>query len=68
MSERIPAATLCPAACVPTLAILPKPAAVPLMPPPAAEDPSWNAARALLAVEVAARTPLPAILAAAGAI
>ena len=56
-----------PAACAPVLATLPRPAAAPLAPPPAAAEPAWNADRALPAADVAARAPAPASLAAAGA-
>src|SRR5690606_41499570 len=56
-----------PAACAPVLATLPRPAIAPFAPPPAAAEPAWNADFALLAADVAARAPLPASLAAAGA-
>ena len=56
-----------PAACAPVLATLPRPATAPLAPPPAAAEPAWNADLALLAADVAARAPLLASLAAAGA-
>ena len=56
-----------PADCAPVLATLPKPAIAPLAPPPAAAEPAWNADFALPAADVAARAPLPASLAAAGA-
>jgi hypothetical protein len=53
--------------CAPVLATLPRPAIAPFAPPPAAAEPAWNADFALLAADVAARAPLPASLAAAGA-